>query len=184
MDDKHVVKHIWYQHYHEPPPFSIKHKGGIEELLKSIPVELGVEKIQALGIMIDANDDPNKRWKQLVNRISRIPLHLIPEIPEPDGTIIKSQPRLGVWMMPDNQSSGEIETFIRQLIPNDDQIWPRSKRYVEDIPDKYRKFKPRKELKAKIHAWLAVREKPRPMGVAIKTGDLDTDALLAIQFYE
>jgi len=86
--------------------------------------------------------------------------------------------------MPDNQAPGEIETFIRQLIPKDDQIWPRSKRYVEEIPYKDRKFKSRKELKAKIHAWLAVREKPRPMGAAIRTRDLDANALSAVQFYQ
>ena len=49
-----------------------------------------------------------------------------------------------------------------------------SEDYIEGIPVEHRKFKKGKILRAKVHAWLATREDPRPMGLAIKTRDLNT----------
>ncbi len=37
-------------------------------------------------------------------------------------------------------------------------------------------------MRAKVHAWLAVREKPRSMGLAIKAGDLNPEVELARRF--
>ena len=79
----------------------------------------------------------------------------IPDQPVLQGTVVGVQPRIGVWMVPDNKSQGEIESFIHQMIPNDDKIWPRSERYVVEIPPADRKFKSHKELKSSyMHGWL------------------------------
>ena len=82
--------------------------------------------------------------------------------------------------MPNNQTAGELENFIEQLIPAGDPVWPRAQNYIDSIPATDRRFK--KILRAKIHAWLAAREQPRQMGAAIGIGDLDAAALLAKQF--
>ena len=81
--------------------------------------------------------------------------------------------------MPDNDHSGELEDFVMTLVPEGDPVWPRAERYVEDIPACERRFRPNKINKAKIRAWLATRETPRPMGIAIQKGDLDTGQALA-----
>ena len=86
--------------------------------------------------------------------------------------------------MPDNLSPGELEDFIYKLIPEDDPIWPRTNQYIKNIPSKDRKFTDRKEHRAKIHAWLATRKKPRRMGAAIGAGDLDSSAPIAQDFYK
>ncbi len=77
--------------------------------------------------------------------------------------------------MPDNQSPGELEDFIVKMIPDGDPVWPRSKAYINGIPEEDREFKEGKILRAKVHAWLATREEPRKMGLAIKAKDLDID---------
>ncbi|MCY4536166.1 MAG: hypothetical protein OXB91_12440 [Bryobacterales bacterium] len=84
--------------------------------------------------------------------------------------------------MPDNGSKGQIEDFVRELIPSCDPIWPLAEDYIEAIPEPDRKFKPQKGLRASIHAWLAVREEPRRMGLAITAGDLDANAEPAERF--
>ena len=94
--------------------------------------------------------------------------------PAAHGTIIDSRPRIGVWLMPDNESPGELEDFIAGMIPTGDPIWPLSEDYIDGIPVEHRKFKKGKILRTKVHAWLATREDPRPMGLAIKTRDLNT----------
>ena len=78
--------------------------------------------------------------------------------------------------MPDNRSTGELEDFVGSMIPSGDPVWPLSEAYIEGIPPAERKFAPGKIQRAKVHAWLATREEPRRMGLAIKARDLVTDA--------
>ena len=102
----------------------------------------------------------------------------------PGGTIIDvdGKPRVGVWLMPDNDSPGELEDFFASMIPPSDPVWPLSKAYIDNIPIEHRRFAQRKIRRAKVHAWLATRERPRPMGSAIDAGDLDTNAANGLKF--
>ena len=84
--------------------------------------------------------------------------------------------------MPDNVSPGELEGFVSQMIPSTDRVWPLSQRYVDQIPHTERKFTETKTLRAKIHVWLATREDPRQMGLAIGAGDLQVNNLLSQRF--
>ena len=68
------------------------------------------------------------------------------------------------------------------MIPEDDPVWPSSQAYVGDIPEEHRKFTQGKTRRAEVHAWLAVREDPRLMGVAIRARDLDVDAAVCKSF--
>ena len=70
------------------------------------------------------------------------------------------------------------------MIPPGDPVWPLSEVYIDDIPEEYRRFAQRKILKAKVHAWLATRERPRPMGSAIDAGDLDMNAANGLGFLD
>ena len=62
-----------------------------------------------------------------------------PQPLSPDGTIIQANPRIGIWLMPDNMSVGELEDFVVQMIPEGDQVWPLSQRYIEEIPEEGKK---------------------------------------------
>ena len=83
--------------------------------------------------------------------------------------------------MPDNRSPGELEDFIADMIPGDDSVWPLSQAYIDGIPAESRLFSVKKEQRAKVHAWLAAREEPRPMGLAIGAGDLEVGGDLCTQ---
>ena len=172
-DDKYVVDHI--RRRHDPmPPFEIVDKGGLEELLASIGPELKAPGRRALGIVVDANDDIEARWAAVTDRLGRAGIEVGDR--DPGGTVIRgtsSDPDVGVWIMPDNRSPGELEDFIAAMIPRDDSVWPLSRAYVDGIPAESRLFSSRKELRAKVHAWLATRKRPRPMGLAIGAGDLE-----------
>ena len=84
--------------------------------------------------------------------------------------------------MPDNESPGELEDFVRRMIPTDDPVWPRSEGYVDRIPVPDRRFRPGKILRAKLYAWLATLENPGRMGAAIGAGDLRVDGVLGSTF--
>ena len=173
IDDEEVVKQLLRRHGFESP-FPINQKGGYDPLRQAIHPELNVHGRRVLGIVVDANNSPSARWEQISAALKRGGVKA-PEKPTPGGTIL-SGPRelsVGVWMMPNNLATGELENFVADMIPPNDPIWPRATAYIDDIPNAIRPFKPRKVARARVHAWLAAREKPRLMGTAVGTGDLD-----------
>ena len=174
QNDLHVVRHIWLRHFQTEPSFTISIKNDVDSLLRSIRGEVLREDRTVVGILVDADDHPLDRWRAITNRLkdANIPS---PGSPLQSGTIIQQVPRIGIWMMPDNQLPGELEDFIEKMIPVTDPIWPSSQSYIESIPSDIRKFATGKTLRAKVHAWLATRKDPRPMGTAIRAGDLNID---------
>lgn len=184
QDDKHVVLHIQRRLKKVKaalPSFGIADKDGITELVKSIPVEIKVADREALGILVDANDDRIARWQSITDRLRQEGIRPPHDI-DPNGTVFDHQElglRLGVWLMPDNDSAGEIEDFAAKLIPESDPVWPLARQYIECIPDTHR---PSKTTKAEINAWLAGRETPRRMGEAISKGDLSLEGSSAELF--
>ena len=176
-NDKHVVWQICNRSPHLPD-FYISERGDVNSVLASIGPELLAEGRQALGILVDTDDNPQARWDEIAHRL-RINGFPAPVSPDPDGTIISgAELRVGVWLMPDNVLTGEIEEFVERMIPAGDPVWPMSRDYIDRLPAYAGKFAGGKTLRAQIYAWLATRADPRLMGQAIGTHDLDIDGPL------
>ena len=135
----------------------------------------------AVGIVADANDDPGARWQAVSARLLKAGVK-VPDVLPPDGAIMGGAPRVGVWLMPDNRSPGELEDFVQKMIPDGDPTWSLARDYVRSIPDEARAFPPGKRSRAELHAWLATREEPGFMGSAIGRGDLKTGGPLCTAF--
>ena len=185
VTDKHVVLNICAESSLRIPEFPIFDQGNIDRLLDSVYLEVTNGERTVLGIMPDANDHPAGRWQAVGDRLRKAGIEL--PAPSPAGVVIPSDPatglpRVGVWMMPDNQSPGEIEDFLKEMIPNDDSVWPLAQRYIDGIPPEHCKFQEGKRLRAQVHAWLATREAPRPPGQAIGARDLAIDGALCVRF--
>ena len=180
QDDEHVAEHIWWRHRAEPT-FCTLVKDGVDKLLDAIDTEIQAPGLQAMGILVDANDDVSARWDAVKGRLALAKVDL-PHSPDPSGTIIDSRPRVGVWLMPDNCSPGELEGFVAKMIPACDAVWPLSQRYIDGIPEADKKFSEKKQPRAQLYAWLAAREDPRLMGMAIRARDLEVDGPLCQEF--
>ena len=180
QDDEHVVRHI-SNRFEEVPEFSILQKGGKENLLGDLGLEILAPARKAIGLLVDANDETAARWSAVSRRLREHGVEA-PDRPGEGGTILGGSPRIGIWLMPDNQSPGELEDFVSEMIPEADPVWPRAERYIEDIPEEERKFTGKKIQRAKLHAWLATREDPKLMGAAIGAGDLQVDGSLSTAF--
>ncbi len=175
-DDQHVVRHLCESNSNMPV-FYILNKVDVYRLLAGIPGEILAEGRKVVGILVDANDNIHARWQAVSDRLLSVGI-ATPAAPEPNGTIIDfdGRPRVGIWLMPNNLSSGELEDFIASLIPPQDPVWPLSQAYIDGIPEVDRKFKQGKTLRAKVHSWLAARSEPRLMGSAIGAGDLNVES--------
>ena len=179
-DDKHVVGHLLGR-ASSTASFDILDKGGIDNLLRAVEPEIRVPGRAAVGIVADANDDPGARWQAVSYQLQEAGIDA-PRKPSRGGTVMDGGPRIGVWLMPDNRSAGELEDFVQTMIPDGDPAWSLAREYVRGIPDEARAFPPGKRIRAELHAWLATREEPGFMGSAIGRGDLKTDGPLCVDF--
>lgn len=144
--------------------------------------------LTGVGFVLDGDETPQEHWRQVMERIAvAFPGMQLPGTSDIGGTIIPEHPnignpRIGIWIMPDNQSGGELEDFVAQMIPGDDSVWPRSQDYIAGIPSADRKFAENKIAKSEVHAWLAARRFPGLMGIAVREGDLTIDNPLCQRF--
>ena len=112
QDDKHVIRHLCARR--QPiPNFEVLDKGGVHDLLSSIGPETKAPGRNVLGIVVDANDDLGSRWTAVADRLRQAKINP-PDRPEPSGTIIPGRPQVGIWLMPNNLSSGELEDFVEK----------------------------------------------------------------------
>ena len=178
-DDEHVLKHLCGNRG-VPHLDDVKSHGGVEQLLDSFPVRLKAsEDGDIVGVVIDADTDLASRWQALRDRLIRVGYEGVPESPAPDGTILDSPPgvllpRVGIWIMPDNQTKGILEDFLRFLVPAGSRLFDHVGSSVATIPEGEVRFGQLAEPKAIIHTWLAWQEEPgKPLGTAITARFLD-----------
>ena len=179
-DDEHVLKHICGNHG-IPHLDEVKNCGSVEKLIENLGVRLPllIQEGDAIGVVIDADTDISARWQSIRDRITDFGYQNVPDQPDLDGTILDPPagsylPRLGVWIMPNNQTSGILEDFLHFLVPQPNILFDHAKASVAAIPEGERRFKQLAEPKAVIHTWLAWQEEPRrPFGTAISACFLD-----------
>ena len=186
-DDKRVVSHIMRKANLEGSD-NIVDKNGVDNLLKALSSEVKVSGRSAVGFVIDANDQPERKWESVVNRLRSGGI-CFPSSLSPEGTIMegdpeKRLPRVGVWLMPynDRKQGGELEDFVIEMIPKGDPVLPLAENYIDSINADDRTFPPNKRSKAVIHAWLATRTQPGQMGSAIERNELQINDELCEKF--
>lgn len=176
-DDEHVVKHLCG--HHGLPQLEIANLGGIEKLIESFPIRLKESDVSALGVLVDADTDLQARWRSLRDHLLSAGYPKAPKSPKSAGTIWQAPadtllPRVGIWLMPDNKTSGILEDFLRFLVPAESPLFAHVEQSVAGIPAEQRRFSDLATPKAIIHTWLAWQEKPgKPLGTAITARYLD-----------
>ena len=173
LSDFHFVKHICKES-DLSFDWKIESHNGINSVLAQLKAASMNRGDPQIGVVVDADGDIKDRWSNIIGQLRDLG-DSDPKM-DPNGTIIDrgdGLPRAGIWIMPDNESPGELEDLVIEMIPGDDVVWPLSKAYVDSIPEDNREFQSGKIDRAKLYAWLAVRKKPPHIGAAIGTGDLD-----------
>ncbi len=191
QNDKHVIWALCTQH-RLPEVFSVEvpreenTKGSVSILLQILPLKLQEEHLLTLGIVVDADQNLLSRWNSVRGRLLASGLANIPKQPPAEGWISSQSnfPRVGVWLMPDNQLTGMLESFVALLIPPDDLLHSKAEAVLQDIEQAgLNRYKSIHRPKALIHTWLAWQETPgMPMGQAITAKALLHDSPIAESF--
>jgi hypothetical protein len=140
---------------------------------------LKVSEIKTLGIILDADTDILRRWESLRDQFRSLS-YIMPDDLPITGLVVDPADavKIGIWLMPNNQTNGMLEDFIRFLIPPDDNLLPIASSILLDLESKglNRYNNPLHKPKALIHTWLSWQEDPgTPMGLAITKRYLTTE---------
>ncbi len=184
-DDCHVVMSLCAAH-RVPETFGIYSCGSDQQVLKRLNALISQpDPPTTVGVVLDA-DRPEiaTRWQSVRGKLRRYP-YVFPAKPERRGTILEAidhRPRLGFWLMPDNERSGMLEDFCLDLAE------PEARAFAGDCVAEARakgvtSFKEAHHPKAVVHTYLAWQDEPgRPLGQAITTQALRPDSELSSRF--
>jgi len=159
-----MAHHIDWSDKKELAPVNVEWRDGHENILDedTIPLRLKAPNIEILGILIDADDEIDRRWQRL--RVLSTPF--FPTMPAnlPENGLILNNDQgkcFGVWIMPDNRKHGMLETFLRYLIPNDqERLWLHAEKSTADALNHGGTYKAVHLDKARIRTWLAWMDPP------------------------
>jgi hypothetical protein len=143
----------------------------------AIGVELKADGIEALGILLDADEYREDRWKAIRNACRKSGISIMPDELPTDGLIIEidNEIRFGIWVMPDNKLPGMLETFLGYLLSDDtSSLWEFAKSTIDTAKEKGAPFTEAHYDKAQIYSWLAWQKPPGlQLHIAIKERILD-----------
>ena len=181
LDDQYVAEAVMRREKLDVT-FTVDPKRSVGALIKAIGADVKAPGRTVIGFQLDANSDPGSRWNDVVESLPG--QYAVPRRPPSGGTIVRAEgmPRIGIWMMPNNGSPGELEDFVREMVPTDDPVWSLAEAYIEGIPVDARRHGDANRTKAVLHAWLAARRRPGRMAGAIEDHDLKTDGALAQRY--
>ena len=181
-DDKRVVDRICREHGVPCP--NVAYRRSDTDLLQEFSIQikvLGKEDTEdVLGVVIDADTSATSRWQSIRDRLAAGGYVGVPRQPDPDGTIVSPAkremlPKVGVWIMPNNQDPGKLEDFLAFLVPSSDPHWEHAETCVDSLDQP--RFRDVDRSKAIIHTWLAWQRSPGlRFGTAIRSRFLDPDA--------
>lgn len=126
-----------------------------------ISTELKASGLTTLGLIVDADDNLSARWDSIRNAC----LKSIPDFPEqlPETGLIHSIGgiKFGVWIMPDNQKCGMLETFLAYMIPDESEpFWQYAQDVVTEAKRRGAPFIDAHFDKANIYTWLGWQNPP------------------------
>ena len=177
-DDQHSIVHLLRHHGVDydpkpwPPEFpEFQQAGGMSNLLEGIRTAVQLSTGRAIGFVLDADSPLLDRWQAVRGQLGAVDV-AAPAEPFAEGFIGESdryRSRVGVWLMPDNQHDGKLETFLKTLISEHDALIEHADEATNTAKQLGAKFIDLDRPKAIIHAWLAWQKDPGlPYGTAIR----------------
>lgn len=177
----------WPADPNDDPPVFIQRGGSPDEILREgyVTALLKSRDVQTLGVMLDADENPDGRYQ----RARSLCAALFPSMPttlSPGGVVVANGDgkRFGIWIMPDNVSPGYLETFLRYLVPNQQEpLWTHAVGSVAVATGLGATCRNTHLGKAHLYTWLAWQDPPgRAPGIALTHKVLDPNSGAATNF--
>lgn len=188
-DDLFVIARLRELNHLEDNVF-IKACGSVEKAIElfRILIDKQAASNRVLGIVVDADTAISGRWQRISQILTDSQKYNVPEVLPEEGLVLcpidADDPKIGVWVMPDNRLNGMLEDFLAMLVVNDKELLDEVDVTLERIESKeLNKYKAVHKAKARIHTFLAWQEEPgASMGNAIAKSYLKADSDQAVLF--
>lgn len=189
--DCHVVMALCGAHQVADGLFGLYDCGSDTQAIRRLNALLAApatERPHIIGLLLDADQQgPASRWQSLRQKLQDKPYHL-PAAPVPHGTVLEptdpDYPRLGFWLMPDNQQVGMLEDFVGEMIPAAHVAVIQHCLAIAQESGATT-YKPTQQAKAIVHTYLAWQDEPgHPIGQSITARVLQPTTPTAYQFTE
>ncbi len=171
----------------EPPPVYIDSCDGFENIVAEgvLKTEFKATGLKAIGIIADANSNVEKRWQSLRDRCKTGFPNLPNDLPH-TGLVCENveEIRLGIWIMPDNQNHGMMETFLANLAQeNNNPLWNHAVAACTEAKKHNAPYTDAHTVKANLHTWLAWQKNPGlQLHTAVVAETLDPKSPYAANF--
>jgi hypothetical protein len=158
---------------------------GAQDILKDgfLSVYLKDPEVTTLGVMMDADSKPSERYARIASLCKNF-FTFPPDLPKDGVALENNGKRFGLWIMPDNLSEGDIETFLKYLVPTSGEaIW----KYAVSCVTEARKIgcpcRDPHTAKANLYTWLGWQDPPgQSPGRALTQTILDPAQSTALGF--
>lgn len=191
-DDRHSVIGLMRDHTDWPDerelwPVWVEIGNSVDQILAAgyLTTEIKASNAKTIGVMLDADLDADGPYR----RIRQLCATLFPNLPErmpPAGLVVENddEKRFGAWIMPDNTSQGDLETFLRYLVPDEqDLLWKQACDSVSAAVSTGAKCRDSHIAKANLYTWLAWQDPPgQSPGLALTRKILDPQSEYAGPF--
>jgi len=149
---------------------ALQGKDNLKNRLESIKNESNFRStVKSIGIVMDADEDPKSTFRSIQDSLRRIEL----ACPSKPFEFIEGKPRIGIAILPDENTPGELEDLCLKVI-QEESTFCCVERYFRCLMDNGAQLK--KISKAKIYAYLSSKERPElRLGEAAKAGYLRFD---------
>ena len=179
-DDVHVVRALWNSQS-KPELFDIIDCKSKDRVLNELKIRLTTpQNHRVIGVILDADTDASACWDAIKSRLNATGKYNSRKLKlSTNGLILEATdpefPKIGVWIMPDNNLPGMLEDFLAALSEPEDPLMLKAEEVLSDLENQgINKYKNVHRAKAKIHTFLAWQDEPgKPMGTAITTRILD-----------
>lgn len=181
-DDCHVILALC-KHFEVPEVFGIYECGSDDLVLKRLnALILEQEGPVIIGIVLDADrPDVLRRWRQIQTKIHEHG-YVFADQPDLEGTILQNnpaRPRIGVWLMPNNQNHGSLEDFLIEMA-NPEAIKLASDCIAKAKENNVTSFREHHYSKVLIYTYLAWQDEPgKPLGPSITSHVLNPETKIA-----
>ena len=157
--------------------------GNDSKVLSALNSLLRKSETQIIGVILDADEDIDACYQKIKNQIKDFYPILPVKFPK-TGLVLAPEnlPKLGIWIMPNNQDNGALEDFYLKLVTGIDTDF--IKKCIKTAKQKkLTSFKPQHKNKAIMHTYFAWQDKPgMPLYSAINKIALNYNKEIAKNF--
>jgi hypothetical protein len=150
----------------------VKGKDNFKNEIRLLKRVTGFSGLEAIAIIRDADKSFTNTFKSIIGVLKRCGL----QTPKNPGEFSLGKPKVGVFIMPDNKSSGALETLCLETV-KDAKEMECVNRFIDCANQLENPPKEKDIAKAKVQAFLAIMpEVPDRLGIGAKKGYWDFDS--------